>query len=96
MLRSGVGRHGLGTAAAARGTGAASQHCAGHVARLPGWDMGGGRWCGPWDGAGAADARWRVPTGNPAHEGFVSVVTAAAFLLAAAAMVRAAFAGSWQ
>ena len=48
------------------------------------------------DGAGAAEARWRVPTGNPAHEGFVAVVTAAAFLLAAAAMVRAAFAGSWQ
>lgn len=63
--------------------------------------------CGPsarsgWEvvrsqsGAGAAEARWRVPTGNPAHEGFVSVVTDAAFLLAAAAMVRAAFAGSWQ
>ena len=48
------------------------------------------------DGAGAAEARWRVPTGNPAHEGFVSLVTAAAFLLAAAAMVRVAFAGSWR
>ena len=48
------------------------------------------------NGAGAAEARWRVPTGNPAHEGFVAVVTAAAFLLAAAAMVRAAFAGSWR
>lgn len=47
-------------------------------------------------GAGAAEARWHVPTGNPAHEGFVSMVSAAAFLLASAAMVRASFAGSWQ
>ena len=47
-------------------------------------------------GAGPAEARWHVPTGNPAHESFVAAATAAAFLLAGALIVRAAFAASRQ
>ena len=74
-----------------RAGGAALRRACGPSARL-----GPGRWevAPALDGAGAAEARWRVPTGNPAHEGFVAAVTAAAFVLAAAVMVRAAYAGS--
>lgn len=56
--------------------------------------VGDGRWeavtADAAGGGGGAAVEWVVPSGNPAHEGFVAAATSAAFLLASALVVRAA------